>query len=499
MRNSSTNKTNNANKLSKSEIIDSAESSADVPIPSSPLERVIGQEYAVKIAKIAAVQRRHLLLVGAPGIGKSMLAQAIAALLPKPRYEISVLHNPKSPERPILEIRTKEMIQREHRQDKIEGQIIEPEDAPIFIAEKLGFRCRRCGHISSSTIPYCPNCGADKNMGRGSMSPFGDILMGIQQQPQETGTQSRVFSTRTHANGKEETIVYEKTIDDKIRVLTLDQLKRSAEKKRKMRKVLVPINRNTFVRSSGASETEFLGDVRHDPYGGHPEIGTPPYLRVMPGAIHEAHEGVLYIDELSTLGDLQRHLLTAMQDKRFPIVGRNPTSTGAVVRVNDVPCDFVFVGAVNINDLDNLIPALRSRIRGEGYEILLKTWMEDTEENRRQIMQFIAQEVKKDGKIPHLTRDAMDEIIVIARRWARDYDNANGLTLRLRNLAGIIKLAGDLAKTDGSVRVEKSHVKQAIINGKSIEEQIADLYGDWWKAAHADIGVKRKAGGTGVV
>lgn len=48
--------------------------------------------------------------------------------------------------------------------------------------------------------------------------------------------------------------------------------------------------------------------------------------------------------------------------------------------------------------------ALRSRIQGEGYEILMKTTMPDTEENEAKIAQFVAQEIEMDGRIPHATR-----------------------------------------------------------------------------------------------
>ena len=44
------------------------ESSFDIPIPKDPLKRVIGQDFAIKIARIAAHQRRNLLLIGPPGI-----------------------------------------------------------------------------------------------------------------------------------------------------------------------------------------------------------------------------------------------------------------------------------------------------------------------------------------------------------------------------------------------------------------------------------------------
>src|SRR5207302_742983 len=161
--------------------------------------------------------------------------------------------------------------------------------------------------------------------------------------------------------------------------------KRREVEKESPRKVLVPITRRPFVLATGASETELLGDVRHDPYGGHPQLGTQPYDRVVPGAIHEAHQGVLFIDELPQLGHLQRFILTAMQEKRFPISGRNPQSAGASVKVESVPCDFIFVGACNIQDLPHILSSLRSRITGAGYEVLVETTMPDTDVNRAKL------------------------------------------------------------------------------------------------------------------
>ena len=56
-----------------------------------------------------------------------------------------------------------------------------------------------------------------------------------------------------------------------------------------------------------------LGDVRHDPFqsGG---METPAYDRVE-RAIHRAHGGVLFIDEINLLRlEEQQALLTAMQE-----------------------------------------------------------------------------------------------------------------------------------------------------------------------------------------
>jgi ATP-dependent Lon protease len=78
---------------------------AEIAIPGDPLLRVIGQDEAVGLARIAAKQRRHLLLVGPPGTGKSMIAQALALHLPRPTEEIRVVHNPENPERPLIEVK----------------------------------------------------------------------------------------------------------------------------------------------------------------------------------------------------------------------------------------------------------------------------------------------------------------------------------------------------------------------------------------------------------
>lgn len=469
---------------------ESFENTSQIPIPKNPLEQVIGQNHAVEIAEIAARQRRNLLLVGPPGIGKSLLAQAISFHLPPATEEVNVLHNPENPERPTVEVRKREGILAEKKLYKqAQGRFVAPHEVPPFVAERLGFRCRRCGRLSSPRLAVCDNCGADKFVLRPTVSsPFGDLnpLSGYLG---ERERQDQVRTTRVGENGREEIVHYERQ-GEKIRVLDQKFLERvESMKKKTPRKTIVPLERKAFVIATGASETELLGDVRHDPYGSHPGLGVLPYQRVLPGSVHEAHQGVLFIDEVSTLAYLQRFLLTAMQEKKYHILGRNPHSAGASVKVEDVPCDFLLIAASNINDLQHILPPLRSRILGNGYEVLLDTTMPDTTFNRAKLAQFCAQEIRKDDKIPAASRGAVDSIIEEAKRRAKLIDSADdALTLRLRELSGIIRLAGDLAASESAELIEPRHVTQAVTRGRPIEEQLKDRYGSMYKAQRGDVG-----------
>ncbi len=197
--------------------------------------------------------------------------------------------------------------------------------------------------------------------------------------------------------------------------------------------------------------------------------------RVVAGMIHKAHLGVLFIDEIATLHPrTQQELLSALQEKKFPITGQSERSAGAMVRTEPVPCDFVLVAAGNFDTLKNMHPALRSRIRGYGYEINMNETMLDTPENRGKIARFIAQEVhKENGKIPHFDEEGLKAIIDQARRRA----NRKGhLTLHLRGLGGLIRAAGDLAKEENVEFATRKHVQDALKLARPLEQQIADKY-----------------------
>ena len=190
------------------------------------------------------------------------------------------------------------------------------------------------------------------------------------------------------------------------------------------------------------------------------------------GMIHKANKGVLFIDEISTLSPKsQQELLSAMQDKKYSITGQSEMSSGAMVRTDPVPCDFVLVASGNLFDLEKMHPALRSRIRGYGYEIYLNEFIDDNAMDRKKLERFVAQEVVKDGKIEHFTKEAVDEIIFEAKRRA---GTKGKFTLRLRDLGGLVRAAGDIAKTEHAKIVTRDHVIEAKKLARTLEQQVAD-------------------------
>src|SRR3990172_8916622 len=80
-------------------------STVEIKIPERLVDQVVGQEAGVEVIRKAAEQRRHVLLIGDPGTGKSMLARSMTALLPRDDLQdIIVYHNPEDPNEPKIRV-----------------------------------------------------------------------------------------------------------------------------------------------------------------------------------------------------------------------------------------------------------------------------------------------------------------------------------------------------------------------------------------------------------
>jgi len=462
-------------------LLDKLESTMSVDIPDNPFEKIIGQEHAVSLVRSAVTQRRHVLLCGVPGIGKSMLAKAAYSLLPPPKEEIQLRHDPHQTDRPnvvIVDLTEELPILEEHEHVPVDVYR-RPEEVPFEIAAKMGFRCAKCGALSLPLHDTCIDCGTAKRSdwggNPGSYQGLLHVLDVIREPALTTVIDHEVIDSVKYR------ITYRRTINDTILTTkekenTISSLEMAVHDD--SYRVLISRHTSRFVRASGTSPVELLGDVKHDPYGSAESLGKAAHHRVVPGAIHEAHEGILFIDEIASLGMYQKHLLTAMQDRTYPISGHNPQSSGASVRVDDVPCSFILFASCNIEDIPNIIPPLRSRIRGYGYEIMLNNLMEKNQGNIDGIIRFISQTVVEDGKIPHLTAEAAKTVIKVAENIAYRIDGQkNSLTLRLRELGGLVRVAGDLAVQDGAELVQETHVLRSETLCKGIDPNNPQGYG----------------------
>jgi len=400
----------------------------EIKVSSKTYEQIIGQDKALEIIKKSAKQRRNVLLIGSPGTGKSLLGQALAELIPKEKLvDILSFDNPVDENIPIIKTFPKGQGKDLVTKAKIQAiTSFKKQSTFLFILV-----------ILSMIAPWLIR------------KQYGDIMAAA------SLIGSMIFLA---------TFVF---------FLNINRRARSASK---VPKLLID-NSNTkkapFLDASGAHAGALLGDVLHDPLqsGG---LGTPAYERLVPGLIHRANGGVLFCDEIANLKpESQQELLTAIQEKKYPITGQSERSSGAMVRSDPVPTDFILVAAGNLETLKHIHPALRSRIRGYGYEIYMNEEMEDTQENREKIIQFIAQEIKKDGKIPHFREDAINEIIEEAKRRAGKHGK---LTLRLRELGGLIRAAGDIALEENNNLVNLNHILKAKLLAKTLEHQIADKY-----------------------
>jgi len=411
----------------------------EIEIPKKLVDQVIGQDKAIDIIKKASIQRRNVILIGSPGTGKSLIGQALAELIPKQELtDLLCYPNPKDENMPLI----REVPAGKGREiiDASMGRMLSTDQSKGWTMIMVIFLALALGQFVIDWIIA------------GERS---DVLMAA----------DRISGTLFLITLMIALIVIFATQRLKIKDKVL------------MPKILVDnTNKKTapFIDATGAHEGALLGDVKHDPLqtGG---LGTPAHERVIAGDVHKANKGVLFIDEIATLNpESQISLLTAMQEKKLAITGRGERSSGAMTKTQPVPTDFVLVAAGNVETIRHMHAALRSRIRGYGYEVYMSNEMDDTPDNRQAIARFIAQEIKKDeGKTPHFTREAVIEVIKHSKKLS---GRKGKLSTIFRELGGLVRAAGDLARERNHDLVSAKDVNDAVKVAGSLEQQLSEQY-----------------------
>jgi Lon-like ATP-dependent protease len=380
------------------------ETTADIKIPEQLVDQVIGQDEAVTVIRKAAEQKRHIILIGDPGTGKSMLARSMVDFLPKgDLQDVIAYHNPDDNNEPKV-------------------RIVPPgKGKEIVHAQKLE---------------------AEQKKAQKNSWIYGLFFMFI------------VLSAIMTYQYKDPTFLLIGLIGGFL-LLMLFRYTGQRKEALMVPKLLITHKAEEqppFIDATGAHAGALLGDVKHDPFqsGG---LETPAHERLEPGAIHKANKGVLFIDEINMLRiESQQSLLTALQEGKFSILGQSERSSGAMVKSEPVPTDFILVAAATSTPFRTSCPQVR--IRGYGYEIYMRSTMPDTEPNRQKLIRFVAQEVSKDKKIPHFNKSAVAEII---RESQRRSGRRGMLTLRLRELGGLVRVAGDIARERAAEVVDAVH------------------------------------------
>ena len=225
------------------------ESTADVPIPERLVDQVIGQEAGSVVIKKAAEQRRHMMMIGDPGAGKSMLARSMTDL-------------PKTPWRMFSFTRMKTT--------KTSREFV----PSLLVEQNASSRSRRK-----------PFANSGKNPSECCSSPL---------------PPSALLLIAALQSGDLFTLLFGGFLSSLNSMFIRSRL--GAIDNSRIPKVLVKHDTNElppFVDATATLSGSLLGDVRHDPFqsGG---METPAHDRVEPGAIHRAHKGVLYIDEIAS-------------------------------------------------------------------------------------------------------------------------------------------------------------------------------------------------------
>ncbi len=470
--------------------LDFFEDTSQIQIPEDPIEQVIFQEKAKAAIRKIAQNKGHILMVGKPGTGKSMLANMFNDVLDKS------LGDYLRPKEAIVAYpgKDKNNIRIAYENpEKIADRILELNSA-IESAENSVDEFSLADQINSvRKVKNGLLWATGVSVIAGFFFPIAFIATGL------TGIGS-IFMYMQENNHKvqekiqRESLAVKKNAVKHLYDMVPEVLYNPGKDKELMARVSEPDSRN------------MKGGFRHDPYQSG-NLHTPPHKRAYLGA--HAKASIIYIDELKTLIKVgyMSDLLEIMQNKKFLLEGGRNSGSGAADRSeNHLKADNIIVACCNHDTLGFLQEegdgAFLSRIEDKGEIVQLESAVTESPENITQVAQYVKQEIvnlgrefqdvwqeviEKEGyegvrkRSEHIfgkplpegyklqerefSRGAVLEIIKELRCRSSD----RKLSSILRPINGIIKTAEFEAILDNSQFVLSEHVRSALGQHISLE------------------------------
>lgn len=467
---------------------------SELTIPADPIEQVIFQNDAKRAIRKIAQNKGHILMVGRPGTGKSLLANMFKEVIDvsmgdylRPKESIAAYPG-KDDNHVRFAYGSPETI------DKQIEKITEDIDNARYNVEPFSLKeqIRQVNRVRN--ILFFITLAS---IGLGLFFPQAFILTGL------SGIGTIFLFMQSNSHKVQERIQQDNQSGRKNEMKQLvDMIPEVLYDPRKDKDLMVCI--------SEPDARNMKGGFRHDPYQSG-NLQTPIHKRTYLGA--HAKSPIIYIDELKTLvrSGYMSSLLEIMQNKEYILEGGKSTGSGAADRSeNMLKANNIIIACCNHDTLSFLQSegdgAFLSRIEDKGEIVQMESSVDETPETLMQTARYIKQEIISIGKefkdtwgeiienegytgvkqrsekifgrpLPHgytlkereFTRNAVAEIIKELRCRASD----GKLSAILRPINGIIKTAEHEAILENAEFVTASHVKKALTEHLSLEGSLS--------------------------
>lgn len=474
--------------------LDYLKDTSQVTIPDDPIEKVIFQDNAKKAIRKIAQNKGHMLMVGKPGTGKSMLAGMFQHVLDKslgdyirPKESIAAYPGKDSNHVRFAYVKPAKIDMYINQvRDQIEAAKNSVDDFSLA-SQITPVKKARIFLLWAAALSIIVGVFFPMALVLTGLAGMGAIFMFIQ----ENNIRVQEKIQQDAQGGKSINV---KHILDMVPEILYDPRK----------------DTNLMVNVSEPDAKNMKGGFRHDPYQSG-NLHTPIHKRSYLGA--HAKSPIIYIDELKTLIKVHymSSLLEIMQNKKYILEGGKNTGSGAADRSeNYLKADNIIIACCNHDTLQHLQEegdgAFLSRIEDKGEIIQMESSVPETAENIRQVAQYIKQEIRnldkdfentwgevvaKEGhagvrrrseqiygkKLPfdyklkarEFSRSAVAEIVKELRCRSSD----GKLSCMLRPINGIIKTAELDAIIENSELVEPKHIRNALNEHMSIEGAVS--------------------------